>query len=108
MEVNIIKDLSTLTTIDENTFSKLVQKVEWCINDAVESSILSKDTILNLDIGIGILIIKFDDTIKYKFIPSTSLEKSIINTITNERNDLKNNLETSLVNKLQNVYKNFF
>ena len=108
MDIILKKDLSTLTTINETIFSKLENKIEWCINDAVESSILNRDTNTNIDLGFGTLTIVVGDSIKYKFTPSQSLEKSLTNTIINEGNDLKLNLENSLVSKLQNVYKNFF
>lgn len=109
MDLNLKKDLSTLTTVEEKVFAKLLQKVEWCINDAVESALLNNEDTINIDTGLGTLIIKFDDSnIKYKFIPTKQFEKSLLNTIVNERNDLKLNLESSLVSKLQNVYKSFF
>lgn len=108
MDLNLKKDLSTLTTVEEKVFTKLIQKIEWCINDSVESAIINNDDVVNVDIGIGTLIIKIDDTIKYRFMPNKQFEKSLLNTITNERNDLKLNLENSLVSKLQNVYKSFF
>ena len=108
MDLNLKKDLSTLTTVEEKVFNKLIQKIEWCINDSIESAIINNDDVVNVDVGIGNLIIKIDDAIKYRFMPSKQFEKSLLNTITNERNDLKLNLENSLVSKLQNVYKSFF
>lgn len=108
MDLNLKKDLSTLTTVEEKVFNKLIQKIEWCINDSIESAIINNEDVVNVDVGIGNLIIKIDDTIKYRFMPSKQFEKSLLNTITNERNDLKLNLENSLVSKLQNVYKSFF
>lgn len=109
MDVNIKGDLSTLTTIDESVFTKLITKVEWCISDGIEKAILSGDNIVNFDIGIGILSINIDDNnIKYKFKPSQKLEKVIINTVENEGNSLILNIEDSLISKLTNVYKNFF
>ena len=41
MDVNIKEDLSTLTTINESVFTKLVNKIEWCISDGVEKAIKS-------------------------------------------------------------------
>lgn len=49
-----------------------------------------------------------NNEIKYKFIPSQKLEKTIINTVLNEKNSLILNIEDSLISKLTNVYKNFF
>lgn len=107
--IDLKNDLSTLTTINESTFSKLINKVEWCISDGVEKAIIEDKNELAVDIGIGILLINFtNDEVKYKFKPNPRLEKVITNTIVNERNDLVLNIENSLVTKLTNVYKNFF
>ena len=62
-----------------------------------------------VDLGFGILTISFNNNeIKYRFKPSNSLEKSISNTVINERNDLALHIENSLISKLTNVYKSFF
>ena len=107
--INLKNDLSTLTTINESTFSKLINKVEWCISDGVEKAINENSEEVLVDIGIGILMINFSNNeVKYKFKPSPRLEKVITSTIINERNDLVLNIENSLVSKLTNVYKNFF
>ena len=109
MDVNIKNDLSTLTTIDESVFTKLSNKVEWCISDGIEKAILAGDKIVNIDLDIGTLVISLDDSsVKYKFKPSQRLEKTIINTVENETNSLVLNIEESLVAKLTNTYKNFF
>ena len=107
--VNIKSDLSTLTTIDESVFTKLIDKVEWCISDGIEKAILSGEDSVTFDLDIGTLLISFsDNVVKYKFKPSAKLEKIIIDTIENENNSLVLNIENSLVAKLVNTYKNFF
>ena len=109
MDVNIKEDLSTLTTINESVFTKLVNKIEWCISDGVEKAIKSGENQANIDLDFGVLKIHFDNNeIKYKFVPSQKFEKILTNTIVNERNDLVLNIEESLVSKLTNTYKNFF
>lgn len=109
MDVNIKEDLSTLTTINESVFTKLVNKIEWCISDGIEKAIHNGENQVNVDIDLGTLIISFDnDQIKYKFRPNQRLEKVITNAVVNERNDLVLNIEESLVSKLINTYKNFF
>lgn len=109
MDVNIKEDLSTLTTINESVFTKLVNKIEWCISDGVEKAIKSGENQVNIDFDLGTLMINFDnEQIRYKFKPSQKLEKVITNTVVNERNDLVLNIEESLVSKLTNTYKNFF
>ena len=108
MKTNIKNDLSTLTTINESTFSKLETKIEWCISDVIEKAIKNGEDTAEVDFGIGILYIKFSDSIRYKFVPSQKLEKIITNTVVNERNDLVVNVENTLISKLNNVYKTFF
>ena len=108
MKTNIKSDLSTLTTINESTFSKLETKIEWCISDVIEKAIKNGEDTAEVDLGIGILYIKFSDSIRYKFVPSQKLEKIITNTVVNERNDLVVNVENTLISKLNNVYKTFF
>lgn len=108
MRSSLKKDLSTLTTINESTLSKLTDKIEWCISDTVEKSIYQRDTEANIDMGFGHLIINFDNNqIRYKFIPSEHLEKVVIDTVVNETNGLVVTLEDSLIQKMTNVYKDF-
>ena len=103
---NIVEDISTLTTIKEEYLNSLVAKSEWCICSYVENSILNKESITKIDIGIGSLsILVEDNTIKYKFIPSEQLENAIRTTIINDKNPLKLKLEKVLVDKIINVYK---
>lgn len=109
MKVDINKSLSTLTTIPESTFSKLSNKIEWCISDCIEKSILNNDNVAEIDLDFGKLLINFsNESIKYKFIPSSRLEKVVSNTVIKEQNDLVLNIENSLVSKLTNTYKTFF
>lgn len=109
METNISKDLSTLTTVNEQTFKKLESKIVWCISDCIDSAIKAGDSTASINLGFGILTICFDNNeIKYRFKPSNNLEKVVANTVINERNDLVLNIENSLVSKLTNVYKSFF
>ena len=109
MNSSLKKDLSTLTTINESTLSKMTNKIIWCITDAVCKSVYARDESAVIDMGIGKLTIKFDnDQIKYKFVPSKDLEESVTNAVINERNPLVDALESSLVDKMTNVYKSFF
>ena len=76
--VNIIKDISTLTTIPYATLVKLVDIAELCICHAVEESKLRNGDLTSINIGVGTLNIKTsDDEIKYKFIPSSKLEENV-------------------------------
>lgn len=104
---DLIKDISTITTIPTESLEKLVTKGEWCICDYVEDTILGKDSkVVEINIGIGtISIIMDNDRLIYRFIPSERLEELVIDTVKNETNPLKKTIEKSLVNKITNVYK---
>lgn len=108
MKTSLKKDLSILTTINEATLGKFTDKIEWCISDAVEKSIYQRDVEADIDVGIGHLIINFDNNqIKYRFVPSEHLENTIVDTVVNETNGLVVTLENSLIQKMTNVYKDF-
>lgn len=67
---------------------------------------LKEEKIIELNIGIGTLYIANDDeAIKYKFIPSESLEQSVKETVDSYINPLKDVLETNLVNRIMQTYK---
>lgn len=103
---DLIKDLSTLTTIPEKALQKLNNKSYYCINEAVLETLLAKKELVEINIGIGTLYIQLlDNSVKYKFIPSPEMEKNIKNTVINNQNSLQNVLESSLVNKIINTYK---
>ena len=109
MKSSMKKELSTLTTINPNVLSKLFDKELWCISNAVEQAVANKDNLAEIDLEIGTLYIQIDEeTIRYKFIPSPTLERAVINTVSYGHNSLIANLEQSLVNKITNTYKDFF
>ena len=104
--VNIIKDISTLTTIPYATLTKLIDVLELCICHAVEESILKNGEVTSINVGIGTLNIKAtEDEIKYKFIPSTKFEESVKQTALTRESPLINKVEEKLKDKVMNVYK---
>lgn len=108
MKTDIKQDLSILTTVNEQTFNKLFEKVVWCISDTVEKTILAKEQTAEIDLSFGTLFVNISNNeIKYKFIPSKKLEEVVSDTVLNERNLLTLTIEDSLIHKLQNTYKNF-
>lgn len=109
MTFNLIDDLSTLTTIPSGTLNKLADKVSYIICNNLEESVLNSDNIMELNVGIGTLILSIEDnSLEYKFIPSQKLETSIVNTIKNKKNPLETTLEKSLVSRILNAYKDMF
>ena len=64
------------------------------------------DDISELNIGIGTLLVQNqEDVIRYKFIPNDTLESSVIKTINDGTNPLKERLEKRLIQKILNTYK---
>mgnify|MGYP003304975037 FL=1 len=59
-----------------------------------------------MDLGIGILYIKFEgNEVKYKFIPSKKLEENISFTVLHKQSPLVFSLETALKDRIENAYK---
>lgn len=109
MNASLKNDLSTLSTINTYTLTRLINQINWCITDAVCKSVYEKDSEAVIDIGIGTLTIRFDsDQIRYKFVPSKQLEDAIVEAVVNEQNQLVDALKYSLVEKITNTYKSFF
>lgn len=109
MNINIVDELSKLTTINPNIISKLFSKIIWCLSDGVYKAQINNDNTISADLSFGTLKIEvLDDKIKYRFEPSKNLEKSLINTVVNEQNELELVVEKSIVNKLSDRYKDMF
>lgn len=102
----LIEDLSKLTTIPIRSLDALFNKSEWIICNAVEDAKLQHEGIAKIDVGFGVLLIKIDDeNVKYKFIPSTTLEANITKTINSGKNPLLSQIEDKLAAKIENTYK---
>ena len=107
--INIIKDTAVLTTIPEKAIKKIIEKMIYSINEAVVEARLTGEKMIELEIGLGTLIIRLeDDSIQYKFIPGEKLEESVKNSFINKQNLLEDVLDASIVNRLTNIYKDLF
>lgn len=105
MEINLRKDLSALTNVDENYINKLFSKLKWCICDGVSEAEYTNDNSLSCDLGIGKILLTIEEnSVKYKFIPSPELEEMVIKAIMGD-NTFESTLEKNLVNKITKVYK---
>ena len=103
---SLLEKESVLTTIPEKSLKRLVDIQEYIINDIIEDAMMKGETSTSVDIGLGILSIKFEDNaLRFKFVPSAKFEESLINTIVNKENILKLTLEKNLVDKIMHVYK---
>lgn len=104
---DLLQDISILTTIPRDSLEKLASISQYCICDGINEMLSTlEDNVCVFDIGIGSLSIKVENNnIYYKFIPSTSLEESLIKTIDNEENPLVAKLEKTLVKRITKTYK---
>ena len=107
MKVNVIEDVSTLTTIAQKDIVKFLKKFIYAICCGINESDLSEEDITEADIGIGTIYIKHDKSsdISYKFVPCKYLQKSIENTLKDGKSPFEDDLNSALVNKFTNVYK---
>ena len=107
--INIVNDLSILTTIPDKTLIKFFKKMVFCICEAVKEDLVDENNpkeITELDIGIGKLYVKVVGTeVKYKFEPSEYLQKAMLATTTNKENPLPDFLDESLGRKFVDLYK---
>lgn len=94
------KDLSTLTSISEDVFTRLCTKSNYCIAEAVHESQLNCDVLTSIDIGIGILDIKLDvNEFKYRFTPSKELKLYLNRVKNNSTSQLSTEIDKVLINK---------
>lgn len=102
------KDLSVLTNVKEYNLEHLIKSAIDIINYDVAENIAKRNPITTIDIGIGILYITNDNnTVEYKFIPSSNLEKAITDSYKGI-NQLKYKVDEQLGNRLNSTYKELF
>ena len=105
-KVNVLQDLSTLTTIPYSNLQKLFYRLGTVIAYNVQESTKLGEQISVLDIGFGTLNIKVTtDDVYYKFIPNSAFEQDIIKSVLDSDIKLVNDLEESLRNKVLTTYK---
>lgn len=103
---NLIKDVSLLTDVSENTLNKFIPICNHCIGHAIHESECLQNDITEIDLGFGELHIKVDEgCIKYRFIPSKELENILIKTVTQRTSPIILKLESNLQEKIDRTYK---
>lgn len=108
MEFSLIKDLATLTNIPMEIWEKFIRVANKDIAQCMFETIKSQESSFSIDIGIGILYIKYEeDNILYKFIPNESLEKEVEKVITERHSPLIQIGTKQFVTRLNNTYKEF-
>ena len=103
---NLIKDVSLLTDVSENTLKKFLNVSDYVIGHCIYESLCRKEDVVSIDIGVGQLDIKIDENkLHYRFIPSKDLEKLIIQTVTTNSSPMLTKLDNKLQEKIDRAYK---
>lgn len=109
MIYRLSSDLSNITNIPKLCLDNLGNKAADCIAYCVQENLCSKEIITSVDIGIGILHIKFiDDIISYKFVPSAQLENQLSSIVTSKEPQLTLKLDNALVERISSTYKGLY
>ena len=106
MNKKITTDLSKLSNIPEDCLERLFTVSGNLISNAVYEGMLAGDSVVEVDLVFGKLIIKTDlQDLKIKFIPSEELEIDLKGINNGEHPILKTKLEKSVIAKLIGMYK---
>ena len=106
MEINIIDDVSKLTTIPKENLNRLLDVFGYCIADKIIEDRLNDQDVTSVDIKIGTLTIKHSlDEVKCRFSPSAKFSDELIRAITQDKSPLEKAIEKSLVEKITKTYK---
>lgn len=109
LKSDLLDDISSLTTVQRVSLERLVSQANKCICHDIQEAKLEKVNCVCIDIGIGNLFINIDaDSIKYRFEPSSKLEKYIIETTLSGKSPIIEDIEKSLISKVNKVYKELF
>ena len=103
---SLLSDISATTGIPKLTLEKLADKSCLILADSVLENIMLKSSQSAIDIGIGVLNIKIEDSqIKYKFIPSKELDKLVVNAVNSKTSPLISKLDLTLNERISATYK---
>ena len=103
---HIITDLSTITHLSRATLEHISGLSESVIAHDVFESILESSNPCEIDIGIGILYIKYEgENVLYRFKPSKRLEEKVRCSILTHNSPLIEQAETTLRDKVERTYK---
>ena len=105
-DVDLISDISLLTSVPYKTLKNLCDKGNECICHSILENVRDSNVETIVDVGIGQLTIIVDnEEIHYKFRPSAKLEEMLINTISSNDDPLVTHIEQSLISRILNTYK---
>lgn len=106
--MNLVEDLSKLTTISTVNINRLVQLSQMIITHSVLEAVNDDKEICNVDIGIGTLsFLISENELKYKFTPSEIFEKQLVKSIKHGESPICIDASNKLKEKITRTYKDF-
>lgn len=107
--MDIVQDISTLTTVQKSSIDRLCTQAVKCICYCVCEALSKNEKDLCLDIGIGNLFINIeDDAVRYRFEPSMFMDSNVIDSVLSGKNPVIDEIESSLLSKVNMTYKDLF
>ena len=105
-KLNLSQDLSIITGVSKLSLDNLSDRAIICACHGLRECLLSRESQCEIDIGIGLLYIKVEETeIKYKFIPSKKFEERVAFTVRNKLSPLTIEADKALGERIDNAYK---
>ena len=109
MEYNVSDKIQKLTTIDESTLKRLSDLVANVFVDAVYESVLADDSSVEINLDFcTIKVLRSNNELRYKFVPSAKLEENIIRAIKEKKSSLDDMVLDKLKSSLLSTYKDLF
>lgn len=106
MKYNILDDLSALSTIPIKIINNLTKTCQTILVENIVENICTEDTVCELDIGIGVLYVKYlDGTFSYIFKPSEDFNEELHECAKNNNKPLKELVSEKLSNNILKTYK---
>lgn len=108
-KTNLTTDLGILSGVAVTNLDKLALLSNDIISHAVLEAKLNNEPVAEIDLGIGILYILIsEEELKYKFIPSTTLQFAVKQTLTKNKSRLTETVDATLSRRIMNTYKDLF
>lgn len=103
---NLLKDLSTVTTVSATQLNSLSDKCEDIISHYICDQSNVDSGIIPVNIGIGTLVFKvLSDRVEYEFIPKASLEKKIVDSVVEGKDYLEDSICDKIGERFLTIYK---
>ena len=108
-KTNLLSDLGILSGVAVTNLDKLSLISNDIISHAALEAKLNHEPVAEIDLGIGVLYILIsEEELKYKFIPSSTLQFAVKQSLVNNRSRLTDKVDHTLSRRIMNTYKDLF